>query len=85
MIKEFGKHIKNKSILILGFGKEGQSSYRFIRKLYPDKKLTIADIDPNNNAALKLKNNDPNATILLGEYYLSQIDTFDLSIIYHHL
>jgi len=80
MIQQIGAHIKDKSILILGFGKEGQSSYRFIRKLFPEKSITIADIDTNNIEALKLKNSDINTIILLGKEYLSKIETFDLVI-----
>lgn len=80
MKNKIGDHIKKKSILILGYGKEGQSTYRLIRKLYPEKKLSIADIDVNNIAALRLKNNDVNAKVLLGEDYLTQLNSFDLII-----
>ncbi len=78
MIKKIGKHIKNKTILILGFGKEGQSTYHLIRKLFPEKQISIADIDFNNIAALRLKSNDANATVILGEDYLSILNNFDL-------
>ena len=30
-------------ILILGFGMEGESTYRFLRKYFPEKSLFIAD------------------------------------------
>lgn len=39
--------IKGKKIVILGFGKEGISTYRFIRKHFPDMPLTVADANPN--------------------------------------
>ena len=39
--------IKGKKIVILGFGKEGISTYRFIRKYFPDMPLTVADGNPN--------------------------------------
>lgn len=80
MTNKIGEHLKNKSVLILGFGKEGQSSYHFIRTLFPAKKITIADINTNNAEALRLKENDTNANIILGENYLFQIDNFDLVI-----
>ena len=35
--------IEKKKVLILGFGREGLSTYRFLRKLFPEKKLAFAD------------------------------------------
>jgi UDP-N-acetylmuramoyl-L-alanine---L-glutamate ligase len=46
--------LANKNIVILGFGKEGKSTYRFLRKYFPDRHLIIADA---NNTILG-KNND---------------------------
>ena len=37
------EYIKNRKILILGFGREGKSTYNFIRKHLPEKMLTIGD------------------------------------------
>jgi UDP-N-acetylmuramoylalanine--D-glutamate ligase len=37
------EELENKSILILGFGTEGQSSYEFLRRHWPTKELSIAD------------------------------------------
>lgn len=39
--------IRDKKIVILGFGKEGVSTYRFIRKHFPKMPLTVADGNPN--------------------------------------
>ena len=46
--ERFGIFLKSKfghdpKILILGFGKEGQSGYRLLREIYPDVQLHIAD------------------------------------------
>lgn len=35
--------LAGKEILLWGFGREGRSSYRFLRKHFPGKRLTIAD------------------------------------------
>lgn len=37
------EELKNKRILILGFGKEGKDTYLALRKLFPKKKIGIAD------------------------------------------
>ena len=37
------KEFENKNILIWGYGMEGRSTYRFIRSLFPDMPVTIAD------------------------------------------
>lgn len=37
------EELKGKRIAILGFGKEGKSTYTYIRKYLPDQPLTIAD------------------------------------------
>ena len=39
------ENFKDKNILILGFGREGRSSYNFIRKYYKDKLITISDMN----------------------------------------
>ncbi|GAH90519.1 unnamed protein product [marine sediment metagenome] len=35
--------LKNKKILVLGFGKEGKDNYLALRKLFPEEILAIAD------------------------------------------
>ena len=37
------EYIKDKKVLILGFGREGQSTFNYIRKHLPNKTLTIGD------------------------------------------
>ena len=37
------KELKDKRILIFGFGREGRNTFRFLRKLFPKKVLGIAD------------------------------------------
>lgn len=40
------EYLKGKRIAILGFGKEGRSTYAYIRKYLPTQPLTIADLHP---------------------------------------
>ncbi len=69
---------KYKKILILGFGKEGKSTYRFIRKNLPDKKLVIADKNKNIISQNKILTTDKLLNFSLGENYLKNLDNYDL-------
>lgn len=77
IIKELGS---KKNILILGFGREGKTSYSLIRKYLPNKKLTIADMNTkllDQNEYLK---NDKNTTLVLGDSYLDNLSDYDCII-----
>lgn len=65
------EYIKDKNILILGFGREGKSTYNFIRRYLPEKKLTIGD---RNTVTL----NDANVSFACGENYLENLGNYDL-------
>ena len=56
-----------KNIAILGFGREGKSTYSFIRKHLKDMHLTI--IDKNT-----IEIDDQNITLVTGENYLDNLD-----------
>lgn len=77
IINEINAH---DNVLILGFGREGKSTYNLIRKYLKDKKLTIADSNLSlleNNEELK---KDSNLEFILGNKYLDNLDDFDLII-----
>ncbi len=46
MINALVEYLKNKKILILGFGIEGYSTYLFIRKYLKKQKIYISDVKP---------------------------------------
>ncbi len=71
MYQKLVEYFKSPSVLILGFGKEGQSTYNFIRRFYPDKKIAIAD-------KRELKIDDSNVILHTGENYLDFINDYDL-------
>jgi len=50
--------LKNKSILILGFEREGQDTFKFLKKLFPEKKVGIADQKFDKNYLQKLDGYD---------------------------
>ena len=67
-------------VLILGFGREGKSTYNLIRKYLPLKKLVISDGNEKlieNNPNLK---EDSNLNFVLGKDYLNNLDDYDLII-----
>ena len=64
-------YIKDKKILILGFGREGKSTYNFIRRYLPEKALTIGD---KNTVTL----GDANISFRCGADYLESLGDFDL-------
>ena len=65
------EYIKDKNILILGFGREGVSTYNYIRKHLPEKKITIADKN-------YVKIEDENTELICGDDYLNCLGGFDL-------
>jgi len=66
--------IKDKKIAILGFGKEGKSTYNFIRKYLKDKEIDI--LDKNNEIIIE----DNNVNLILGDNYLKDLEKYDLII-----
>ena len=69
----------NKDILILGFGREGQSTYSFVRKYDKDKFITIADKDKNIEN-LEIIKNDKNIKLITGDNYLNELKDYDCVI-----
>ncbi len=66
-------------ILILGFGREGQSTYKILRRAYPDLTIHIAD---RNEAVreMDLVKEDAQVVFHLGEDYQSDMDSFTVVI-----
>ena len=63
--KKIVEKLRDKKIAILGFGKEGKSTYSFIRKYLGDKHLTIIDINDVSNNEMFV--NDNNVDFVCGE------------------
>jgi len=78
MISLLDKYTHGKKILILGFGREGKSSFRFIKKYFPTISINIAD----KNYSLDISDiGDINPeNLFLGENYLDAIQDFDVII-----
>ncbi len=78
MLEKLLNYLENKKILILGFGKEGESSYLFLRKHFPEKKLEIVDKNMNLLTEKPYLLEDINVEVVLGEDYFRDIDYFDI-------
>ncbi len=73
MINLICNSLINKKILILGFGREGKSTYRFIRKHMPDQMIGIYD----KNAIQEILEN---VTIHGGDSFYDILSEYDLII-----
>ena len=67
--------LRGRKIIILGFGKEGVSSYLFLRKHFPDMPITVADGNPNLRTD---EFDDPALTYITGEGYDQGLNNYDL-------
>ena len=68
--------LSGKRILVLGFGREGRSSFNYLRKHLPDADVSVADA----NTLLKeeLSGCLPEDRILLGPDYMREMTRFDV-------
>lgn len=78
MIKELIKYLADKKILILGFGKEGRSTYHFIREYLKDKPLTIVDKNENLKEQYPFLQNDCYVTCLNADGCLAIFKDYDI-------
>lgn len=73
MFQQLIEYFNSRKVLILGFGREGRSTYDIIRRNLPDKHIGVAD-----RRELDLK--DENVTLHCGENYLDAIGEYDTVI-----
>ena len=78
MYKKIIDKLIDKNIAILGFGKEGRSTYNFIRR-HSSQFLTILDKNDilTNNSFLS---DDKNLNVITGDNYLDNLSSYDLVI-----
>lgn len=78
MINDLIKYFENKKILILGFGREGKSTYNLIRKYLKEQKLYIADANSKLEEQNIFLKDDKNLEVICGENYLEKLNQYDL-------
>lgn len=79
MYRKIIDKIKGKNVAILGFGKEGISTYNFIRR-HLNQKLTIIDKNEKLKENNLFLNDDNNIDFVLGSNYLDDLDKYDIII-----
>lgn len=78
---ELKKIFEGKRIMIAGFGREGRSSYKLIRKLFPTSSsgVALAVADKNLNITTdQLLANDTDLSIFVGDDYLAHSAEYDI-------
>src|SRR6516225_7418986 len=78
------RDLESKSILILGFGAEGQATYEYLRKHWPEKPLSIADqrsLDEFPEDVIRRIQDDAALHVNFGSRYLDSADGYNCQII----
>ena len=73
MFRDFIDFINNHKVLILGFGREGRSTYDIIRRHLPEKEIGISDIK-------EIELDDSHAVLYSGNDYTKCINEYDVVI-----
>lgn len=68
-------YTENKSVCILGYGREGKSTYKLISKYCSPKSIAISDLNPVDRT---LNNLSDNVNIITGSDYQKCLDDFDI-------
>ncbi len=81
--REITSFLDKQKILILGLADEGRSSCQFLRSIFPEKKIGLADqrkLKELDSGWQQLISQDKNLSLFLGENYLSSLEQFQLII-----
>lgn len=72
IMSKIAEYVKDKKILILGLGREGMSTYNYLRRHLPEKHLTVAD---KNEVTV---GDDKNVSYICGDDFLDCLSVFDI-------
>ncbi|MFO7614893.1 MAG: UDP-N-acetylmuramoyl-L-alanine--D-glutamate ligase [Bacteroidales bacterium] len=72
--------LHGRKLLILGYGREGRSTFRCIRQLFPGLPVGIADIDPDVANGAPADISLENVTFYTGHHYLDAVAEHQLII-----
>ena len=78
-MNNFAEYIKEqtdgKTVCILGFGREGKSTYKILKKYCSPASIAIADLNPVDRSANELPDD---VKLICGEDYQKSLDDFDM-------
>ena len=79
MIELIKNLFEHKTVALLGFGREGRSTYKLIRKVLPSKELTIIDENDKiiNDNTLR---DDKHVKFITGKDCMNRIDDFEIAV-----
>jgi UDP-N-acetylmuramoylalanine--D-glutamate ligase len=80
MNKLLSRLLVNRKLLILGFGREGRSTFRFIRKHFPEITIAVADRNPQLLQESPEKNFEDGFPLHLGADYLELLPDYQIII-----
>ncbi|GAX62336.1 UDP-N-acetylmuramoylalanine-D-glutamate ligase [Candidatus Scalindua japonica] len=75
------EELEHKKILVLGLGREGVSSFQFLRRRFPEKVIGLADKLSKNQLdepTRRIVENDKRVILISGNDYLKNISQFDI-------
>lgn len=75
-LNDFLRYLQNKKILIAGFGREGQSSFKYLHKHLKNEQIFLAD--KSTEPFKGIPDNFPKNNLFHGPEYLEKADEFDL-------
>lgn len=80
MLKKLLEFLENKEIVILGFGKQGESTYKFLRRNFPEKRIDIMDENFNLFEKHPELEEDINCEVILGKLNIDILEKYNLII-----
>jgi UDP-N-acetylmuramoylalanine--D-glutamate ligase len=75
--EELGRFINDRRVLILGFGKEGRSTYHILRSYFPKLEICISDLNTDISKEKELED-DSFLSWVLGEGHMKALSHYDL-------
>ena len=78
ILRSIADSLRDKKILILGFGREGKSTFRLLKNLLPGQSPAIADRSEQIGESEEILRHSGKLTVSSGEDYLSALDAYDI-------